>query len=65
MFYHQLAACVCEDDRADEDSDYKCRRFTESLEKGYHHTELMVYTPRRAGDIFDSTVLQCKHGEEE
>lgn len=65
MFYHQLAMCVREDDRADEDDDYKCQRFTESLDKGYHHTELMVYTGHHMGDIFDSTVLQCKHGKEE
>lgn len=56
---------MCEDDSADEDDDYKCQRFNESLDKGYHHTELMVYTRHRTSDIFDSTVLQCKHGEEE
>lgn len=36
-------------------------RFTGSLDKGYHHTELMVYTCQRRGDISDSARFQCKH----
>lgn len=41
------------------------KRFTGSLDKGYHHTELMVYTHQHMGDIPDSTGLQCKHWEED
>lgn len=41
------------------------KRFTWSLDKGYHHIELMVYARQRVGDIFDSTGIQCKHCEED
>lgn len=34
--------CVADDDKVDEDDDNKCQRFTGSLKKCYHHTELMV-----------------------
>ena len=57
---------MADDDNAvDEDDDNECQRFTGSLDKGYHHTELMVYTRQHAGDIFDSTGVQCKQREEE
>lgn len=56
---------MADDDNVDEDDDNECQRFTESLDKGYHHTELMVYTRQRAGDIFDSTGFQRKHREED
>lgn len=56
---------MADDDNVDEDDDNKCQRFTGSLDKGYHHTELMVYTRQHTGDIFDSTELQCKHREED
>lgn len=52
---------MADDDNADEDDDNKCQRFTGSLDKGYHHTELMVYTCQRMGDISDSARFQCKH----
>lgn len=52
---------MADDDNADEDDDNKCQRFTGSLDKGYHHTELMVYTCQRRGDISDSARFQCKH----
>lgn len=56
---------MADDDNVDEDDDNKCQRFTGSLDKGYHHTELMVYTRQHTGDIFDSTELQCKHAGED
>lgn len=52
---------MADDDNADEDDENKCQRFTVSLDKGYHHTELMVYTSQHMGDIFDFTGFQCKH----
>ncbi len=51
---------MADDDSVNEDDDNECQRFMRSLDKGYHHTELMVYTRQRVGDIFDSTGLQCK-----
>lgn len=42
----------------DEDDCNKCRWFTGSLDKGYHHTELMVYTRQRAADISDSEAFK-------
>lgn len=51
---------MADDDNVDEDDDNKCQRFTGSLDKGYHQTELMVYTRQQTGDIFDSRGLQCK-----
>lgn len=56
---------MADDDNVDEDDDNKCQRFTASLDKGYHHTELMVYAHQRAGDILDSTGFQCKHCKED
>lgn len=56
---------MADDDNADEDDDNKCQRFTVSLDKGYHHTELMVYISQHMGDIFDFTGFQCKHREED
>ena len=41
------------DSHVDEDDCNKCQRFAGSLDKGYHRAELMVYTGRHAGDIFD------------
>lgn len=51
---------MADDDNVNEDDDNKCQRFMTSLDKGYHHTELMVYTRQHTGDIFDSAGLQCK-----
>lgn len=56
---------MADDDYVDADNDNKCQRFTGSLDKGYHHTELMVYTRQPTGDIFDSTGFYCKHREED
>ncbi len=56
---------MADDDNVNEDDDIKCQRFMRSLDKGYHHTELMVYTRHHRGDIFDSTGLQCKQSEED
>lgn len=55
---------MADDDNVDEDDDNKCRRFTGSLDRGYQHTELMVYTRQHTGDIFDSSGLQCKQRAE-
>lgn len=41
------------------------KRFSVSLDKGYHHTELMVYKSQHMGDIYDSPGFQCKHREED
>lgn len=48
---------MADDDNVDEDDDNKWQRFTGSLDKGYRHSELMVYTHQHMGDIFDSTGL--------
>lgn len=42
----------------DEDDCNKCRWFTGSLDKGYHHTELMVYARQHAADISDSEAFR-------
>lgn len=42
----------------DEDDCNKCWWFTGSLDKGYHHTELMVYARQHAADISDSEAFR-------
>lgn len=53
---------MADDDSGDED-DNKWQELALSLQKGYHQTEVMVYTRQHMGDISDSS--GCKQQAED